>query len=389
MELFEVIPVLLFIVFGLIFFLWVSFKDQLYGGYRLFTFSKKRLGALKERSAQSQSETEQQAIKEIFLSIDGLNVARLTEWEFKVQTLYLIEKIASIYHPNVLRPMEQARLAEIFEALKEASQKVLSLVHLPGVEFLTRFRVSQFFENSKGSSGKSPGVFSFMILKIEERVLKSILAQWQLLVGESAIRVYSETSLDEEVEAEEILSEWDRLQEEPDPPLSENVQQIAESSKKEILFSVTSISWKRAGRIYFNLADQIARHYHPDSEFPIYEMRVCDLLKSVSGFLEGLGQRGQNPVLNKILKIRISQLTQAKEIALPLGENKLLEWTNRYQVGRIAKWSHTLFKTLQKKQPGILLRDVVFSMIKEGGKRSLVLYLHGKIAAEANKLYGR
>ena len=149
------------------------------------------------------------------------------------------------------------------------------------------------------------------------------------------------------------------------------------------------ISWKKAEKIYFNLGEQIARYYHTDSEFPIYEMRVCDLLKSVSSFLEGLGQRGQNPLFNKILKIRIIQLTQAREIALPLGENKLLEWVNSYQVGQIAKWSHILFKTLQKKQPGILLRDVVFSMLKEGGKRWLVLYFHGKIAAEANKLYVR
>ena len=50
------------------------------------------------------------------------------------------------------------------------------------------------------------------------------------------------------------------------------------------------------------------------------------------------------------------------------------------------KWAD---KTLQKKQPSILMRDVAFSIIKEGGKRWLVLYLHGKIAAEANKLYGR
>jgi len=35
------------------------------------------------------------------------------------------------------------------------------------------------------------------------------------------------------------------------------------------------------------------------------------------------------------------------------------------------------------------LRDVVFGVVKEGGKRWLVLHLHRKIAIEANKLYGR
>ncbi|MBL4664936.1 MAG: hypothetical protein JKY23_03130 [Nitrospinaceae bacterium] len=135
------------------------------------------------------------------------------------------------------------------------------------------------------------------------------------------------------------------------------------------------------------LTDQIARHYLPDSALPIYEARACDLLKSVADSLEGIARLGQKPVLNKILKIRISQLTQVKNIALPFGQNKILEWVNKYQVGGIAKWSHTLYRTLQKKQPGILLRDVVFGIVKESGKRWLVLYLHGKVAAEANKLY--
>ena len=117
-------------------------------------------------------------------------------------------------------------------------------------------------------------------------------------------------------------------------------------------------------------------------------MRICDLLKSVSSFLEDLSKRAQSPVFKNILNIQIIQLTQAKEIAFPPGKNKLLKWVNRYQLRQITKWSHTLFKVLQKKQPGILFRDVVFSVLKEGGKRWLVLYIHGKIAVESNKLYG-
>jgi hypothetical protein len=46
-----------------------------------------------------------------------------------------------------------------------------------------------------------------------------------------------------------------------------------------------------------------------------------------------------------------------------------------------------LYKTLQNKQPEILLRDIAFGVVKEGGKRWVVLYLHGKVAVEANKLY--
>ena len=291
MELFELVTILILIVFGLTTFLWISLKHNFYGCYRFFSFTNKRLEALKLRSDQSQNKKEQQAIQEIFVSIDGLKLASLMEWKFKTQSLLLVNKIASIYNPNVSRPMERARLAEIFGALKEVSQKILKITRLPGVGFMTQFRLSKFFENYKGSHNRRRGIFSFVAIKMEEWVFKSLVVQWQLLVGEAAIATFSQTSLDEEIEAEKILAEWGYFEEGPDPSLSEDVRQIAESSKKEIIFSVKSISWKAAGKIYLNLADQIARYYHPDSEFPIYEMRVCDLLKSVSSFLEELGRR--------------------------------------------------------------------------------------------------
>ena len=137
MELFELITIFILIVFGLTTFLGVSLKHNFYGCYRFFSFANKRLEALKLRSDQSRNKKEQQAIQEIFVSIDGLKLASLKEWKFKTQSLLLINKIASIYNPNVSRPMERARLAEIFEALKEMSQKILKLIHLPGVGFLT------------------------------------------------------------------------------------------------------------------------------------------------------------------------------------------------------------------------------------------------------------
>ena len=286
-------------------------------------------------------------------------------------------------------------MEDVLEALQEANQKILHVIHLPQVEYVTQFRVAHIFKNYKTSpnnsrdTGPSKSGIKSRLLKplILKWVVRSLLIQWVLLVGEAALKVYGGDKEEGGVEAEAVLADLENLPDAPDIPLPESVKKIVESSKKKIVFSPTEIPWRKVGQIYFILTDQIARHYHSDSTFPIYEARVCDLLKSVADFLEGVTRLGQKPVLNKILKIRISRLTQAKDLALPFGQNKISEWVNKYQVGGIAKWSHTLYRTLQKKQPGILLRDVVLGIVKEGGKRWFVLYLHGKVAAEANKLY--
>ena len=374
----------------------VSIRNKLVGGYRLLSWMRRRISLLKGRGQKAVSEKEQQAIKETLLACERLRNVSFEEWDFKSTTLSLIKKIAFIYHPNATAPIEQARLGDVLDALQEAYQKILHVIHLPQVEYVTQFRVIQIFDSYKTSS-KNPKKTGSNKSGIKKRLLeslilkwvvRSLLIQWVLLVGEAALEVYGGNQEEGVVEAEAILAELENLPDALDIPVPENVKKIIDSSKKKIVFSPTVIPWQKIGQIYFMLTEQIARYYHSDSTFPIYEVRVCDLLKSVADSLEGVARLGQKPVLNKILKIRVSKLTQAKDIALPLGQNKILEWVNKYQVGGIAKWSHTLYKTLKKKQPEILLRDVAFGVVKEGGKRWLVLYLHGKVAAEANKLYG-
>ena len=374
----------------------VSMRNKLAGSYRLLSWMRRRLSLLKGRAQKAVSEKEKKAIKETLLACERLRNVSFEEWDFKSTTLSLIKKIAFIYHPNATAPIEQARLGDVLEALQEANQKILHVIHLPQVEYVTQFRVIQIFDSYKTSSknpkktgsnksGIKNRLLDSLILKL---VVRTLFIQWVLLVGEAALKIYGGNQEEGVVEAEAILADLENLSDAPDTPLPENVKTIVDSSKKKIVFSPTAITWKKVGQIYFMLTEQISRYYHSDSAFPIYEARVCDLLKSVADSLDGVARLDQKPVLNKILKIRVSKLTQAKDIALPLGQNKILEWVNKYQVGGIAKWSHTLYKTLQKKQPGILLRDVAFGVVKEGVKRWLVLYLHGKVAAEANKLYG-
>ena len=54
---------------------------------------------------------------------------------------------------------------------------------------------------------------------------------------------------------------------------------------------------------------------------------------------------------------------------LPFSDNKLIDWIKKYQVGRAAKWSKTIFKTLQKKQMAFLFGDEAIGVVKEGCKR--------------------
>ena len=126
-----------------------------------------------------------------------------------------------------------------------------------------------------------------------------------LLVGETALKVYSVKQEEVEIEAEALLMDFENLMDESETKLPEDVNLIVESSKNKIIFSLTVISLRKVGQIYFTLTDQIAWHYHSNSTTSIYEVLVCDLLMSMADSLEEVARLGQKPMMNKILKIRI------------------------------------------------------------------------------------
>jgi hypothetical protein len=345
-----------------------------------------------QRKDESVSPEESQALKlmlETCASYRSQKLSGQEELRFFPDTLRLVKRIASIYYPNEKEPLEKARIGNVFTALQEINQQILGVLELPGLEMLTQFRLREVhpaIAENKNNAERSGWIPSFILRRVRLRVIRVLWVQWLLLVGEAAIKVYAEHRADEVLEPETLLDEMDKLQEE-EISLPGEVRGIVEASRKNILFSVKPMPWDEVKPLYISLAENIARFWHPRYSEPLYEVRVYDLLKSLSGYLEWTGQLSQKPVLNKMLGLRVSHLTGAREVALPFSDNKFFDWIQKYQVGRAAKWSKTIFKTLQKKQPAILFRDVAIGVVKEGGKRWLVLYVHDKIAAETNKLY--
>jgi hypothetical protein len=306
--------------------------------------------------------------------------------EFSSTTFCLINRIAGIYYPEENEPVYKARIGDVLSAFQQMNQKILVMMETSDLKALTQFRLSEVMSRSKVKNNSS-FVPAFIVRRLRLIVLKALWIQWLLLVGESAMKVYGDQKADEIPEPESLLDEMDQLKEESDLSLPDEVREIVESSRKKILFALKPLSWEDAKTLYVLLTENIAEAWHPESPDPLYEMRVYDLLKSLASYLEWAGQLNHKPVLNKMLGLRLSPLKGVKEVALPFTDNKLFDWLQKYQVGRAAKWSKTIFKTLQKKQPAILFRDVAMGVVKEGGKRWLILILHDKIAEESNKLY--
>ncbi len=362
----------------------MSFINLAIGIFKLWRFMDARQKQFQQRRGVSPEEGK--ALELVLETCSACRKGNIScQEEILPDTLHLVSRLAAIYHPDEKKPLEKARIGNVLATFLETNRRILEMLELPGLERLTQFRLREVVPGV--ASNKNNADPSWVPAFFRLRVMRALRVQWLLLVGEAAIQVYGEHRSDEIPEPEILLDEMDQLQEEKERSLPDKVHDIVEASRKNILFSVKPLPWAEVKLLYISLAKNIAQVWHPESSAPLYEARVYDLLNTLADYLEWAGQLSQKPVLNKMLGLRVSHLTGAREVAIPFTDNKLFDWVQKYQVGRAAKWSRTIFKTLQKKQPAILFRDVVIGVVKEGGKRWLILYLHDKIADETNKLY--
>lgn len=207
-------------------------------------------------------------------------------------------------------------------------------------------------------------------------------------MGELAIQVYRDRESESEIEAEGLLDELEAIpEEEVGTGLPEGVRGIADTSRKQILFNVGTLEWTQVKTVYLCLVEDIARFYHPESERPLYEVTLFDLMMGFARFAEWIHAIQTKPVLNKLLDLRVSHLLRVKDSAQFLRGTEIWSWLQKYQLHRAVKWSRLLYKIVLKRHPGILFKEFAFALAKEGGKRWVYLYLHDKIAEEAALTY--
>ncbi|MDH5790387.1 MAG: hypothetical protein OEZ27_07330, partial [Nitrospinota bacterium] len=84
---------------------------------------------------------------------------------------------------------------------------------------------------------------------------------------------------------------------------------------------------------------------------------------------------------------RLSHLLKMRDATNWALENQVVDLARKYKVGTAVKYSALIYKAFKKGHPGILFKDAALVLAREAGKRWVLVYLHDKIAVEANWVY--
>jgi len=397
-----------------------------YGIARIGWFNLSRLKRLRERFERSADTAEKYALEAVLTRCDTLRARWvLDESELKVwdHPRALLESVAAPFHPKSTHPLQEARLGRLLNAFLEIRDQAEALSRMKGIRPLTRFRLrhlrwflrawkrkTQFDASQVGRAARKFKLFfisrwayafarfmdlTFWSVKMAfyfgyDIVFRVLLLRWYLTMGELAVNVYRDRDPQSETPDEAVLEELDDL---PDPePAAEavlpgGVKDLVRASRKQILLHTRPLNWNETREIYRALVVDIARYHHPGSEEPLYEARPYDMMVALSRFAEQIVSLQNQPGLNKLLNLRLSHVLRMKDTTDWVLENRIFDFVRKYKVGPAVKYSTLVYKAFKRGNPGVLFRDVAFTLAREGLKRWLGVYLHGKVALQANFIY--
>jgi hypothetical protein len=397
-----------------------------YGILQVRWLNISRLRDLQQRASVTSDPIERTSLNAITERCEALR----GRWMFGEADLALIEntrdlvrEIAELHYPQSAQPLAEARIEKVLNAFLEVKTHILQLTRLRGIREWTRFRLRHLIWLSDAWARKTqweqtPAAKTVRRIKLipivkwvytalrsldlvfwslkmtvfflYDIVFKVFLIRWYLLVGETAIRVYSDREKDEEISPEELLEDMDALPDQKEfheTGLTGEVQELVDASRNTLLFHLGAMSWQEARQRYDSLVKDIARIHHPQEDQPLYEARMYDLMIGFSRFAEQVVDLNTKPVVSKILKLRLSHLMKVKDATNWALENQLVDLARKYKLGTAVKYSALIYKAFKKGHPGILFKDVALMLTREAGKRWVLVYLHDKIAVEANWIY--
>ena len=401
-----------------------------FGVIKLELTNRNRIRELRQMAVGSESSANKDSLNAIANQCTKLNskwILKESDLDIAGNTYRLLRVIAALYHPESRTPVEEARIRKVLQACLELKDRLLGISKWRGVHKLTQFRLRHILFLSEAWRIKEQwkewalvkflmrhnlyGLFQWffflircadltfwsmkmLIYIIHDLVFKVFLVHWYLVIGELATKVYqdSKEKSDEEseIEAKNLMEDFESIPE-SDPlgksDLPDKIQNISNASRKELLFHVGSLNWEQTRANYIRLVEEIALSHYPQSDQPLYETTLFDLLMSGVRFLETLAAIQNYPFVHRLLDLRVTHILLVKDTANFLKDNQFLSWVKKRKLNYVFKYSYLLFQVVRKANPGLLFKDFAVTLAGEGFKRWFFLHLHEKIVVEAHMVY--
>lgn len=171
---------------------------------------------------------------------------------------------------------------------------------------------------------------------------------------------------------------------------NEVIMKLIQSSKNEYIEDSANLSTNSklnlVKEISFRLINDIAKVYYPDSNYPIYELNIDELIVLCHYITDRINSIFKGPILSHMKRLKVSQVVKIIDFKKKIDENKLVKAANKAKVPKILSG---LSKVINIINPVYWVQKLMIESTMSIATKRISLLIIDVIGEETTKVYSK
>jgi len=136
----------------------------------------------------------------------------------------------------------------------------------------------------------------------------------------------------------------------------------------------------------YELVEEIATYFFPDSKYPMLELNVNELLDLNHYITDRIRDILDKPVLKNTMNIQVTNIVKMYDKKKLIQENKIFRAAQKYKVGKILKYGSAAVNVIN---PVFWFRKLVINTSIDVMTKKICIVIIGIVGEETTKIYSK
>jgi len=136
----------------------------------------------------------------------------------------------------------------------------------------------------------------------------------------------------------------------------------------------------------YELVEEIASYFFPESKYPMLELNVHELLDLNHYVTNRINEILDKPVLKNTMNLQMTQIMAMFDKKKQIQENKVIKAAKKYKIGKIVKYGGAAFNIVN---PVYWFRKLVINTSVDAMTKKICVMIIGIVGEETTKVYSK
>jgi len=146
--------------------------------------------------------------------------------------------------------------------------------------------------------------------------------------------------------------------------------------------SVTKLTFDMS----YELIEEIATYFFPDSKYPMMELSIHELLDLNHYITNRIGEMLDKPILKNTMNLRVTKIMQMFDKKKSIQESKVIKAAKKYKVGKVVKYGGAVLNIVN---PVYWFRKLVINTSLDVMTKKVCVVIIGIVGEETTKVYSK